>query len=882
MIWTISFRNFVKHWKIGLLAILGTMVATMLLVGGLSLNDSVSSYLEEKINKNFGEVDFILKDKADTIFLPKALDLERVTEFLKNYPEIKKFVAVKLASVTAKINGKYVDLFAIATTDELEKFIGKRIDGITISSDTAKSFGIDVGEEIEIITAKTTFKVKIQALGTGLLNFRGETASANGTIFPPESMFEEYGVYPLKEANAIFIASNLPVEKHAEFAQKLAKEGSVRVVAGKYRLFTSPLNKIIGYLFIGFSGFTVISSFLFVSSFFGIIVEERKRTLGVLRALGYNSLQMFSVLFIEGFMYLISSEIVGAGAGIFFGRYLLYKINSFRREDDLFAFVQDKIPFDISFRSIIIGIIIAMIVPVIILIYRSLDFARTSASVLYTGRSQEDVSPKLQKRKRITFKIVLFVIGILIILGLTSRISYSYALLVVLALLPLLLRKSVTNLVVFVYGVSILAGVYPLLGTGGARELLLRAGLILAGSIYSIFAFIPYIKSFFERIKSVPVVLALSYIDRHKMRNFTMFVIYSVTLILILISAIVPTSISEYIASKKEEGAFGYNFIIIENPIKTFFGSYKYLNDASFTAYFENLVPVQLVEASFLDKKEKYTFIVSDERIFKNLVLPNEKLMAKIKKESSQTVPDKSLYISNKIMKEIDREVTMVLKGVLPGISPKTVETLFVRDVYDPTEALLPMDGVLIWSNKKFFGAINGYVGVVRDPKKALEAQEFVTRKLDGAFYITGEIEKIYASINNLVNLSLQLFQLGFVAGFAGLAIITFRNVYARKKEIGMLKAVGAEGSVVYRMFIYEALAIVSMATVVAILASVFVVRDFSAFIEPLLQSFKIVVPVWKVLATLLGVFAITTIFVSIPANVSQKIPPSEALRVFD
>jgi len=46
--------------------------------------------------------------------------------------------------------------------------------------------------------------------------------------------------------------------------------------------------------------------------------------------------------------------------------------------------------------------------------------------------------------------------------------------------------------------------------------------------------------------------------------------------------------------------------------------------------------------------------------------------------------------------------------------------------------------------------------------------------------------------------------------------------------------------------------------------------------------SFKIVIPFWKVLVTLIGVFGVTILFVSIPANVSQKIPPSEALRVFD
>lgn len=870
----ISFRNFIKHWKVGLLAILGTMVATMLLVGGLSLNDSVSAYLHQKLTKNFGDVDLIIKDKADTIFLPKAVNAESVELLLKQYPQVTKYVPVKIAQVTAKIKGKYVDLFAIAINENFEKFLGQNVQPFTISEDTAKAFGINIGDEIEIITAKTSFNIKIGAFGRGTLNFRGETASANGTIFLPESYFEEYSVYPLKDPNVYFVSTNLPVEQHETFAKELEeKEGSIRVIAGKYRLSNSPLNKIIGYLFIGFSGFTVISSFLFVSSFFGIIVEERKRSLGVLRALGYTSLRMFSVLFVEGLLYLISSEIVGAVAGIFFGRYLLDKINSFGREDQLFAFVQDRIPFNISFSTIVLGILIAMIVPVIILIYRSMEFSQITPSELYGDRPIEK-----KKKKGKVKRVFVAIVGILLFLFLL-RTSYIYALLGLLSIVPLFYRNS---LVTFVYGLSILASIYPVVGSGGAKDLLIRAGFVLIGSIYSIFAFIPYAKTFFERFKNVSVVLALSYIDKHKMRNFAMFVIYAVTLILILVSAIVPTSISEYINERKEEGAFGYNFIIVENPIKTFFGSYKYLNDEEFVSKFEALVPIQLVQASFPEDKKKYTIIVSDERIFEYLKLPNEKLMKEIKRQDWSKVPDKTLYLSNKILKTPGIEVTMVLKGVLPGISPKIVETLYVKDIYDPQETLLPLDGVLIWRNKKFFGAISGYAGVIKDPQKALEAQEFVARKLDGAFYITGEIEKLYASTNNLVDLSLQLFQLGFIAGFAGLAIITFRNVYARKKEIGMLRAIGADSKVVYRMFIYEALAIVFIATIVAILASMFVIKDLVAFVQPLLSSFKVVIPFWKVFVTLAGVFGVTIIFVSLPASISQKIPPSEALRVFD
>ncbi|MGB4262743.1 MAG: FtsX-like permease family protein [Fervidobacterium sp.] len=875
MIVKIAFRNFTKHWKVGLLAILGTMVATMLLVGGLSLGDSVGIYLKNKVEKNFGSIDLIIKDKADTIYFPKGLDVEKMNTFLNNNPKITKFVPVKLAQITAYIGNKYVDLFAIPLTADFRQFIGKNINKVTISSDTAESLGLSVGSEIEIVTAQGSYKVKIEALGEQELNFRGENGSANGTIFLPESLFNKLGIYPLKAPNVYFASTNLPIDSHGIVAQELSKEGSIRVKTAKYDLQSSPLNKIIGYLFIGFSGFSVLSSFLFISSFFGIISEERKSSLGVLRAIGYSRPKMFSVLFIEGLLYLAISEIVGALIGVGFGKFLVYRMNSFNIQDDLFVSVQDKIPYAVTMNSIIIAVSVAMLVPILILIYRSIQFSNMSPAELYTDRILE---PTGQSGKR--KKIRLFVLGLIAVIALCI-VSPLYGALLFLSLVPLFYPET---LVMLVYGVAIIAVVIPNLGTGSPSSFLARAGFLLIASIYIVFAFIPYLKALLERFKNVSLVLALSYIEKHKMRNFTIFVIYSVTLILILVSAIVPYSINKFVDSKKEEGAFGYNFIIVENPIKTFFGSYKYLNDATFTANFDTLVPIQLVEGQVGNDKDKYSFIISDAAILKDLKLPSDKIMKELQKTDLSKIPDKSVYLSDEIRlhaKE-NEKTAITLKGILPGISPRITDEFTVLGTYSTEEILLPLGGLIMWKDKKLFGSVNGYVGIIRDPKTALETQEFVTRKFDGAFYITGEIEKMYASVNNLINMALQLFYLGFIAGFSGLAIMTFRNVYARKKEIGMLRAVGAKSSVVFRMFIYEALMIVTMATLVGVLSSAFIITDLKNFISPTISSFKMYIPFWQVFLTIASVFLITTGFVMIPANMSKNIPPSEALRVYD
>lgn len=108
---------------------------------------------------------------------------------------------------------------------------------------------------------------------------------------------------------------------------------------------------------------------------------------------------MFSVLFIEGLLYLAISEIVGALIGVGFGKFLVYRMNSFNIQDDLFVSVQDKIPYAVTMNSIIIAISVAMLVPILILIYRSIQFSNMSPAELYTDRILEPTGQS-GKRKR--------------------------------------------------------------------------------------------------------------------------------------------------------------------------------------------------------------------------------------------------------------------------------------------------------------------------------------------------------------------------------------------------------------------------------------------------------------------------------------------------
>ncbi|HCF37519.1 MAG TPA: ABC transporter permease, partial [Thermosipho africanus] len=213
----IAFRNFFSNFKLSLLVILGSMIATMLVVGALSLNDSVDSWFNSKLRNNFGNIDIVAKDKSDTFFFPKTLNVEQVEKYLNKYKNegvVRDFVFTYLVSSRIKHNGNFYDIFAIGYDEKIKEFSKKDIDGIILSSDLAKTLNIKQGDTITIITPSGSKELKIDHIGLEEFNFRGETGMTNGSIFIPKDLMLSLRMYTYNAPNTVFISLNLDLKNH--------------------------------------------------------------------------------------------------------------------------------------------------------------------------------------------------------------------------------------------------------------------------------------------------------------------------------------------------------------------------------------------------------------------------------------------------------------------------------------------------------------------------------------------------------------------------------------------------------------------------------------------------------------------------------------------
>ena len=145
-----------------------------------------------------------------------------------------------------------------------------------------------------------------------------------------------------------------------------------------------------------------------------------------------------------------------------------------------------------------------------------------------------------------------------------------------------------------------------------------------------------------------------------------------------------------------------------------------------------------------------------------------------------------------------------------------------------------------------------------------------------------GRIQRFVEADEGFFSLLRGYLLLGLVIGIAGLAVTLFRAVRERRRQIGMMRAMGLLSTGVRRWFMTEATFISLMGIITGVglgmLTGFLSVTRSTAFDEGLPFG----VP-WTVVAFITIVpFAASALAAIVPARRAAKLRPSEALRLAD
>jgi ABC-type antimicrobial peptide transport system permease subunit len=176
------------------------------------------------------------------------------------------------------------------------------------------------------------------------------------------------------------------------------------------------------------------------------------------------------------------------------------------------------------------------------------------------------------------------------------------------------------------------------------------------------------------------------------------------------------------------------------------------------------------------------------------------------------------------------------------------------------------------------------------DPKleNIAQAMEVYTNTNDQGYrilaednFVFGSSDLVYARIETTLQMTdriasfLQIYvSFGLVIGAVGMGVISVRNVAERKREIGMMRAIGFPRKQVMLSVLLELVVLGVIGLVIGIANGLLVSLGFAN-----LQGMPLIIP-WEQLGLYLSFIVFIAIGAgSIPAYMASRIPPAEALR---
>ncbi|MBC7123386.1 MAG: FtsX-like permease family protein, partial [Pseudothermotoga sp.] len=577
-----------------------------------------------------------------------------------------------------------------------------------------------------------------------------------------------------------------------------------------------------------------------------------------------------ATLLIEGLAYLVVSGIFGGTLGIFLARYLL---NRFLATTSVFSAgfgpIFNDVKLHVSPLTVFLGVSAGLIVPILIFARRILQITRRSpVQMLSVFQSEPHSSTYGKFRKIIGAGMCTF--GIFLLLALKS--FWLFGLLSILVGTFLILFHPAVSLVLGIVAIGVVSYSAPGEAVSG-WEILQRGAVFFVGSwlifIYAIVLMRKFLSKSLVKT-SVSSFIALSYVERNLRNSFIIASMFSLIVFVMTIVVTVPHNVQNFVQDRLKNGLFGYDFMVVRNPLKLIFSRSEIevaegltSHSRVYIAEFENDL-IAFVDENFL--KSALVPFETNEEWRERLLEPGKAIAGYSQKGEA----------SNLVGKTVTGRVKSPFR-----IGGTRVMDFEIVDAFDMRKAMVPV---------KYVASINSMPKEVRvipvllakiEPQKVAEVKKFYSKLFDFPIYINEELNRLFTGMNMLIQTAIALLYFGLISGFSGIAFHSLRSVIVRKRLIGTLRAVGMSSRSVSAAFILENIVIASLGIVVGCFAGYLESRDVSKLIFTLFGSGEFSFPLLNFLILLAAVYAVVVVVVSLPIVLTKK-SPAEALRAPD
>lgn len=914
-------RNIMRRPVESILIIVGSALGTAIIVAALMVGDTFDHSISDIARTDLGEVDLVVEfetpdDLAQGLTAISAADIEGVDGLLAI-----RDVRVAAAgtgvgdnrAVEPSISVSALDFDAATTFGVDPERFGLRgftgspgANDIVVNTDLAEDLQVGLGDNVSLFASgqEIEFNVAgiIDATGlggysqaflttavldeldpTGALSFDHVVVSATGTVFDSTDASRQV----LGQMLPILGESGLTWETDS-VKQDLLDEAEAE---------GAELTQIFSVV----GGFSVLAGVLLLINLFVMLAEERKPNLGVLRAIGWRRSALRRAFRAEGVIYASLAAVLGAGLGIGVGWVIV------RLTKGILAGANPDSDFQLLLSVQLASLLTAALIGVIIAM-AAIWFTSWRISRLNIISAIRDLPEPKTRRSRLLVMgggvAAVVVGGVMLAAGLSASNAFLAIASVPIACIgaALILKDlvsptfvaGVAGLIAMVWGVLF----FPIMPAEMTQEVditffLLFGVVIVAGGVALTTVLGPTIQRLFAK-GSRPMVearIAMAYPAARMFRTAASLAMYSLIIFTLAFMAVLSNSFTLQTTDIAASTAAGHDLIVQANQtnpidleelaaldgVETV--SPLIRDGADFTTSWEgpdslNEWPFIGVEPAFADVgapvlRERATRFATDE----------EALRAVLAEGSLVLVPTWFLE---------EGDTRPLVGETLQAVSPSPQTTFEIVGVIESDYA---WSGA--WMSASAARALlpeatvnRTYVATSPDADATAIASTIEARFLSNgadAETFTARIQRFVEADAGFFSLLRGYLLLGLVIGIAGLAVSLFRAVRERRRQIGMMRAMGLMNSGVRRWFMTEATFVSLMGIVtgvgLGVLTGYLTTTRSTAFDGAVLPF---AVP-WGVVAFITIVpFVASALAAIVPARRAAKLRPSEALRLAD
>ncbi|MGW6461338.1 ABC transporter permease [Streptomyces sp. NPDC055078] len=332
-----SRRNFLAHKGRMALSAVAVLLSVAFVSGTLVFTDTMNTTFDKLFAITSADVTVSPKeaeeedDESPGTGRPESLPAS-VLERVKSAEGVKFAEgSVASASVTV-VNAKNKDVGAAsgaptiasswAKNDEraLKISSGRAPRGPTdvmVDAETADKHGLKIGDELRVIAVIGDFRAKISGIASFKVTNPGaaivffDTATAQRELLGRTGLFTNVSVTSADGVSDEQLKKNLATALGGTYELQTAKES-----ADESRKDVGEFLNVMKYAMLGFAGIALLVGVFLIVNTFSMLVAQRTREIGLMRAIGSSRKQVNRSVLIEALFLGIVGSIAGVGAGV--------------------------------------------------------------------------------------------------------------------------------------------------------------------------------------------------------------------------------------------------------------------------------------------------------------------------------------------------------------------------------------------------------------------------------------------------------------------------------------------------------------------------------------------------------------------------------------